>query len=41
MKDKNFSQYAKMYLVDVQVERPITTRNNQYYLKTLSTGFVT
>jgi len=41
MKDKNFSQYAKMYLVHVQVARPITTRNKQAYLKTCSTSFVT
>jgi len=26
--------YAKMYLVHVQVARPITTRNKQSYLKT-------
>jgi len=41
MKDKNFSQYAKMYLVHVQVARPITTRNKQAYLKTCWTSFVT
>ena len=38
---KYFSQYAKMYLVHVQVARPITTRNKQAYLKTCSTSFVT
>jgi len=41
MKDKNFSQYAKMYLVHVQVARPITTRNREAYLKTWSTKLVT
>ena len=30
-----------MYLVHVQVARPITTRNKQAYLKTCSTSFVT
>jgi len=40
MKDKNFSQYAKMYLVHVQVARPMTTRNKQAYLKTCLTSFV-
>jgi len=41
IKDKKNSQYAKMYLVHVQVARPITTRNKLAYLKICLTSFVT
>ena len=41
IKDINLSQYAKMYLVYVQVARPFTTWNKQASLKTCWTSFVT
>jgi len=41
MKDKNFSQYAKMYLVQfhVQVARPITTRKKAIFSENLINKF--